>query len=67
MQSFISIILLIIFSLNLNSTDIFSKLIFIGSLFALTKANQYISQLVGGISTDISNNISLMKSFMKSF
>ena len=64
LQSFISIILLIVFSINFNSTDIFSKLLSIGSIYALTKANSYIQHLLGGISTDISANISLMKSMI---
>ena len=65
MQSFISIILLIIFSLNLNFADISSKLICIGSIYSLIRANSYIQYLFGGISTDISNNLNFMKSLIK--
>lgn len=65
-ESFVSIILLIIFSLNFNSPDVFSKLLCIGSIYALSRANSYIRQLMGGISTDISNNLQLMKSIIKS-
>ena len=65
MQSFISIILLIIFSLNLSLSDIPSKLICIGSIYALIRANSYIQHLFGGISTDISNNLNFMKSILK--
>ena len=65
LQSFISIILLIIFSFRLNFTDIFSKLMCIGSIYALIRANSYIQNLVGGISTDISNNFTLMRSMLK--
>lgn len=61
LQSFISIILLIIFSLGFNFTDIFSKLLCIGSIYALSKANSYVQHLLGGISTDVSANLSLMK------
>ena len=66
MQSFISIILLIIFSLDFNSTNILSKLLCIGSIYALSRANSYITQLLGGISTDVSNQIGMMKGFIKS-
>ncbi len=65
MQSFISIILLIIFSLDLSLSDIPSKLICIGSIYALIRANSYIQHLFGGISTDISNNLNFMKSILK--
>ena len=64
MQSFISIILLIIFSLDLSLSDIPSKLICIGSIYALIRANSYIQHLFGGISTDISNNLNFMKSIL---
>ena len=65
MQSFIAIILLIIFSLNFNLENIFSKLICIGSIYALVRANGYLQHLIGGISTDISTNISFMKNLIK--
>lgn len=65
MQSFIAIILLIIFSLNLNFTNVLSKLLCIGAIYALIRSNSYIQHLFGGISTDISTNMTLMKSMMK--
>lgn len=55
LQSFISIILLIIFSLDYNSGNLLSKLLYIGGIYALIKANSYIRELIGGISTDFSN------------
>ena len=65
MQAFIAIVLLIIFSLNLNFTNVLSKLLCIGSIYSLIKANSYIQHLFGGISTDVSTNLALMKSMMK--
>lgn len=65
LQSLVSIILLIIFSLNLNFTDAFSKLMCIGSIYALIRANSYVQHLIGGISTDISGHLSLVKGLMK--
>lgn len=57
LQSFISIILLVIFSLDFGS-NIFSKIIYIGSIYSLIKANTFMRELFGGISTDVSMNIS---------
>lgn len=65
LQSFISIILLIIFSLQLNINDLFSKLMCIGSIYALIRANSYMQHLIGGITTDISNHFQLMKTMFK--
>lgn len=65
LQSFIAIILLIIFSLDLTFTNTFSQLMCIGSIYALIRANSYMQHLVGGISTDISSHLNLLKSMMK--
>ena len=60
-QSFISLILLIIFFINSNTSNILTKLMYIGALFAITKSNSYIKELIGGVSTNINNNFSYLK------
>lgn len=62
-QVFISLILLIIFSIN-YSDNIFSKLLYIGGIYALMKANQFIKEFMGGLSTNISSNLSGLKMFL---
>lgn len=64
-QSFVALILLLIFSVDFSSTDIFSKLICIGGMYALIKANIYMRSLIGGISTDISNNFNIGTNMLK--
>lgn len=64
-QSFISIILLIIFTFNFSSPDIINKLMCIGGIYALNKANEYIRSIVGGISTDVSSNFNIASTFLK--
>ena len=54
-QSFISLILLIIFSINSKASNILTKLLYIGALFAITKSNSYIKELIGGVSTNITS------------
>lgn len=65
LQSLVSLILLIIFSTNFSATEIMPKIICIGSLYALTKANSYIRDLIGGISTDVSSNFSSLRYLIK--
>ena len=60
-----SIILIIIFSITYSSNDVTSKLLLIGASFALIKANSYVREFIGGISTDISDNMYLLRSFIK--
>jgi len=65
LQSFVGIILIIIFSLNFNSQDLFSKFLYIGGIYSLSKANSYIKELIGGISTDISTNFNGINNKLK--
>ena len=64
-QSFIAIILLIIFSFPYQSNNILSKLMYIGGIYALIRANSYMRSLIGGISTDVSNNMQLGSNLLK--
>ena len=63
-QVFVAIILLLIFSLNISSNNIFSKFILIGAIFILIKANNYIKEMLGGISSDVNIGINSLKSIM---
>lgn len=64
-QSFVSLILLLIFSINLDSETLLFKLLYIASLYSLTKINSYIRDLIGGISTDFSENLYTLKNLIK--
>lgn len=64
-ESLTSLILIIMFSITYSSQDITSKLLLIGSLFALMKTNNYVRELIGGISTDVSDNMYILRSFIK--
>ena len=57
-QILVSIILLFSYSIDISQNSIFSKILYIGVLYALTRANLYIKELFGGISTNVSTSIS---------
>lgn len=65
LQSLISLIFLIIFSFDKSLSSTFSQLMYIGAIYALIKANSYIKELFGGISTDVQSNINSLKSLIK--
>ncbi len=65
MQTFIALILLLIFTTDYSANNLFTKLIYIGSIYGLIKGNSIITQILGGISTDISNGFSGLKSMLK--
>jgi hypothetical protein len=62
LEILVSFILVISFSLDLSSTDSFSKLVYAGSIYSLIKANSYMRDFMGGISTESSLNLSSLKS-----
>ena len=57
-QPFISIILLIVFALDFADSDIATKILCIGSIYALVRANSYVQHFIGGISTNVSQSFS---------
>ena len=63
-QIFVAIILLLIFSLDFETNNIFSKFILIGSVFILIKANNYVREMLGGISSDIGMGVGNLKGMM---
>ena len=64
-QIFIIFVLILLFSLNINTSDIFSQISYISTIFILTKSNSYIKELLGGISTDLNYNILNFKNLFK--
>jgi len=64
-QILVSLLLVIIFSIDFNSNNIFSKFLICGAIFALLKANSYVREFMGGISTDLSQGFNGLKSMAK--
>lgn len=64
-QIFVVLILILLFSLNVKSNDLFSQISYISTIFILSKSNSYIKELLGGISTDIHSNLLSLKNIFK--
>lgn len=56
-QIIVSIILLILFSMNFSSSNLFIKFTYIGGIYALIKANSFVKEFIGGLSTTIIQNV----------
>lgn len=61
LQSFVSLILIVMLSFDSEN-----KLLLIGSIYALIRANTYMREILGGVSIDVSTNISSLISSFKS-
>ena len=61
LQILVPIILLVVFSLSFSESDMFSNLVFIGGIYALIRANSYLREFMGGLSTDVSMGLSSLR------
>lgn len=52
-----SLILIVMFSLEYSPSDLVSKILFVGAIFALTKVNNYTRDILGGINIDVQNSM----------
>jgi len=62
LQILVPLILLVSLSIEFSSSDIFSKFIYMGSIYALIRANSFIRDFMGGLSTDTNMSFSGIKS-----
>lgn len=56
-QIIVSLVLLILFSLDYSSTNLFNKFVYVGGIYALIRANTFVRQFIGGISTNVSQSV----------
>ena len=56
-QIIVSLILVVLFSMDYSSSNLFSKFIYIGGIYALIKANSFVRDFLGGVSTDITQSV----------
>lgn len=64
-ELFASLILIVTFSIEYSVSNLVSKLLFIGAIFALMKVNNYVKEFIGGISIDTYNSMYQMKGLMR--
>lgn len=64
-QIIVAIVLLILFSMDYSKESILNKFIYLGGIYALTRANSIVKELFGGVSTTVQSGISSIKSFIK--
>ena len=64
LQIFVALILLITFSLQYNENNIFSELIYIGAIFSIIRANSFLKEFMGGLTTDINFGLTTIKNLI---
>lgn len=56
-QIIVSIVLLILFSMDYSSNNLMTKFIYIGAIYALIKSNSFVRDFIGGVSTTFTQNV----------
>lgn len=51
--------------MDYSKESILNKFIYLGGIYALTRANSIVKELFGGVSTNVQSGISSIKSFIK--
>ena len=62
-QIIISLDLLILFSVDYSSANLLTEFIYIGGIYGLIKANSFVKEFIGSISTTISQNVNNFMNF----
>lgn len=60
-QIVVSIILLLLFSMDYSKANLLNKFIYIGGIYALIRANSIVRELFGGMSTSVQSGMSRLK------
>ena len=56
-QVIVSIVLLIIFSMDFSKNNLLNKFLYVGGIYALIRVNSFVKEFIGGISTDVQSNV----------
>lgn len=62
-QIIVSLVLLILFSMDFSASNLFSKFVYVGGIYALIKANSFVRDFIGGVSTNVSQTVHNFSSF----
>lgn len=64
-QIIVSIVLVILFSMDYSSSNLFIKFIYVGGIYALIKSNSLVRDFIGGVSTTVTQTVNNFSSNFK--
>lgn len=62
-QIIVALVLLILFSFDFSSSNLLNQFIYIGGIYALMKANSFVREFIGGVSTNVSQTVQNFANF----
>lgn len=60
-QIIVSLVLLILFSMDYSSGNLLTKFLYVGAIYALIKANSFVREFIGGVSTNVSQSVGIRR------
>lgn len=57
LQIIVSLVLLILFSMDYSTSNLFIKFIYVGGIYALIRANSFLREFIGGVSTQVTQSV----------
>lgn len=60
-QIIVSLILLILFSMDYSSGNLLTKFLYVGAIYSLIKANSFVREFIGGVSTNVSHSVGIRR------
>lgn len=62
-QIIVSLVLVILFSLDFSSSNLLNKFIYVGGIYSLIKANSFVREFIGGVSTNFNQTMNNFTKF----
>lgn len=56
-QIIVAIVLLILFSMDYSTNNLLTKFLYIGGIYALIRANSFVREFIGGVSTNVASGV----------
>jgi len=60
-QIIVSLVLLILFSMNFGTGGLIVKFLYIGAIYALIRVNSFVREFIGGVSTNVSTTVNKLR------
>ena len=61
MQIIVSLVLLLLFSMDYSSGGLIVKFLYVGGIYALIRVNTFVREFIGGVSTNVSQSVGKLK------
>ena len=62
-QIIVSLVLVLLFSIDYSDSNLFNKFIYVGGMYALIKSNSIVREFIGGVSTTITQSVKSFTNF----